>query len=441
MKNFPIVFAREFRETVRSRFFITTSVLFSVLLLLALALLLAVHLIPAGSMQTPSDDLVGITADQSALPAQYSVVIDDCTDGTLSERLAGHTPMVQYLPQKLTNSAIRSVFEQGADGCMVIQTDGSIIYYINPFDYDVGLTGYIQDALDAIAREDAMMAQGLSADEASIISGITGSITYSEVSNSDQLTPPAYSGADQSGYTDTGASLGIYLMATLMFTSISFYGQMVSARVAHEKSSRMIEVLATSASPAELLCGKVLGVSTAGFIQIFTFCSLLLAAVGAAIGKLAALSPELAALLSGVIGQTGVNLPFMLLYLVLGFVQLAFIYGGLGAMSSDTESVSGFAALPLQLPMIGYFIAMLSPMLSGSALLTAASHIPIISPFAMTARLGIEQVQPWEIILSAALQLAAIAVTAVLSARLYRRGMLRYGQPPKFKELLKAIRK
>jgi len=214
---------------------------------------------------------------------------------------------------------------------------------------------------------------------------------------------------------------------------------MVSSRVASEKSTRMIEVLATSASPAELLCGKVLGVGTAGFLQVSVFYTALLALGGAALHRLSGLSDYAAGILSGIVSSAAQNMGAVFLYLLLGFFQLAFIYGGIGAMSTDNDSVSGFAAIPLQLPSIGYMIAMLAPSISGSALLNAASYIPLVAPFAMPARLGVSEVSLWEVLLSLIIQFSFIALTAVISAKLYRRCMLRYGQPPKIREIFSII--
>ena len=74
-----------------------------------------------------------------------------------------------------------------------------------------------------------------------------------------------------------------YLLATallvLMFMAIITYGQWVATSVAEEKSSRVMELLITAATPRQLLLGKVMGAGGAGLIQY-------VAIVAAALGGL-----------------------------------------------------------------------------------------------------------------------------------------------------------
>ncbi len=444
MKNFPLVFAREFRETVRSRFFRSTSILFGAVVLLAFIGLILFRFIPSGGLTSlVPDDLVGITGGTTGGQTQYTVAIDDRSGAGFTERLSGGQTVIEYRPETLSDAAIRAVFEAGADACLIIHEDGSALYYFSPFAFDFRLSDMVRESLNQIAREDAMAVYGISPSDAAEILSTTCVMNYSEVSRTDLMTEPEDTGdspTSGAGFEQTGASVVVYLIASMMFLSISLYGQMVSGRVMHEKHSRMIEVLASSATPAELLCGKVLGVGAAGFSQILLFYSAMLAIGAGFVSRLPG-TDEIAVLLSEMLSAAGGNIAAIFIYMLLGFVLVAFIYGGLGAMSSDTETVSGFAAIPLHLPMLGYFIAMMSPFLADSAILTIASFLPILSPFAMPARICLGQAAVWEIIISMLLQLGCTACAAILSARLYRRGMLRYGQPPKLKELLRSLGK
>ena len=62
-----------------------------------------------------------------------------------------------------------------------------------------------------------------------------------------------------------------YVLATifviLMFMAIQVYGNWVAASVAEEKSSRVMELLISAATPRQLLFGKVLGNGAAGLTQ------------------------------------------------------------------------------------------------------------------------------------------------------------------------------
>jgi ABC-2 type transport system permease protein len=58
------------------------------------------------------------------------------------------------------------------------------------------------------------------------------------------------------------------------------------------------------------------------------------------------------------------------------------------------------------------------------------SYIPFWTPWVMMARIGRGTVAGWEIALTVALMLAAIYASAWFAARLYRFGVLMYGQRP-----------
>ncbi len=52
-----------------------------------------------------------------------------------------------------------------------------------------------------------------------------------------------------------------------MFITILIYGMWVATGVATEKSSRVMELMISAASPRQLLVGKVLGIGGAGLTQ------------------------------------------------------------------------------------------------------------------------------------------------------------------------------
>jgi ABC-2 type transport system permease protein len=66
--------------------------------------------------------------------------------------------------------------------------------------------------------------------------------------------------------------------------------------------------------------------------------------------------------------------------------------------------------------------------------------VPLWSPFVMMARLSIGQVEPWELALSIGLLAATVPLVTLLSIRVYRAGVLLYGQPPTLRTFVRAIR-
>lgn len=418
MRAFRIVFGMEFRETVRSRPFIVISVLFALLLVCAAGLSIFVTLMTNVSHQPEivPDEFVEVTPDQSGIIGLYTVAAEDRSDADILGRLEKRLPQINFVQCELDDTVITDALENKVDGCIVISSDTVFDYYSRSSLYEFSvLPDLISQELTEMAQEDAFALLGVSPTDAHTAMNIR---------------------ADYIPHTVGGFSYGKYLVSTvitvLLFVAITLYGQMVATRVTAEKGSRTIEVLAASVSPEAMLCGKVLGVGAAALLQMAVFLSGLCLFAGGIMGDIA----------KQLIGISVLDAVWMCLYFVLGFALTAFIYGGLGAMVSQTEDLSGISSLPLIPLTVGYFISLMATSLGrGGILLTIASYIPFWSPLVMFSRMALEDVSAWEIILSLLILLVTTIFAAKLSARLYRRGMLRYGKPPKLREYIDSLRK
>jgi ABC-2 type transport system permease protein len=187
--------------------------------------------------------------------------------------------------------------------------------------------------------------------------------------------------------------------------------------------------------------GKIFGIGLAGLTQIGLV-----------------LMPSIAALvLSGVIGdavlgpQPGGSAPSLaglspglivgfLVYFILGFALYAAIYAAAGSLVSRPEDVQ-MIALPLSLIAIaGYLQAVLALTGGLSTFIRIGSYVPFWSPFVMVTRLAVGRVEPWEIALSLGLLVVFVPLVILLAIRVYRAGVLLYGQRPTWRTFLVAIR-
>ena len=71
---------------------------------------------------------------------------------------------------------------------------------------------------------------------------------------------------------------------------------------------------------------------------------------------------------------------------------------------------------------------------------TALSQVPFVSPFMMVSRITSGQVTPPEVLLSIALLVVCILGTLWLAARIYRAGVLLYGQRPGIGAIVRLVR-
>jgi ABC-2 type transport system permease protein len=129
-----------------------------------------------------------------------------------------------------------------------------------------------------------------------------------------------------------------------------------------------------------------------------------------------------------------------LVYFVLGFSLYAALYAGAGSLLSRAEDLQ-IVALPLSIPAIaGYLPAVLALSGGSSSFIRIASYVPIWSPFVMLSRLSIGHVEAWELALSIGLLLVTVPLVTWLAIRVYRAGVLLYGQPPTLGTFVRAIR-
>ncbi|MBQ3015437.1 MAG: ABC transporter permease [Clostridia bacterium] len=226
-----------------------------------------------------------------------------------------------------------------------------------------------------------------------------------------------------------------YIMIFALYMVILLYGQMVATNVATEKSSRAMEVLVTSAKPTSMMFGKVLASCIAGFSQ-------LVLVFGTAILLYNVNSKALSNPLIASIFDIPIELfVYLIVFFVLGFLIYAFMFGAIGSTASKLEDINT-SVMPITFLFIIAFIVVMFSMSSGSVDNTAmliCSYIPFTSPMAMFTRICMSTVAWYEIAASIAILIGSTVGIGVLSAKIYRVGVLLYGMPPKFSTIMKTV--
>ncbi len=232
-----------------------------------------------------------------------------------------------------------------------------------------------------------------------------------------------------------------YVFVILTFMAIQVYGNWVAASVAEEKSSRVMELLITAATPRQLLFGKVLGNGGAGLTQ---YGAVLLAAL---VGFLAqgALSDWAHAhgLLQSASDASiqGLTPPLVLgfgVFFILGFILYSILYAAAGSMASRQEDVQQIAVPLTFLGLGGYLLSFIALPLIEAPWVKVVSWIPFVSSFLFPARIALSPPAPWEYLLSIGLLVVAIFGALWVAARIYAAGVLLYGQRPTMRAILRA---
>lgn len=252
------------------------------------------------------------------------------------------------------------------------------------------------------------------------------------------------------------SGLSILLMyVTFMF--IIIYGVRVMRSVLEEKNNRVVEIIISSVKPFELMMGKILGVTLVALTQFLIWISM--SVIGALVLNTGFASfqknipggnQELASKLD--IAQIAtqishslleLNIPLIIfvfiVFFLLGYIFYSSIYAAIGSAvdnETETQQFTLFAILPLTLGMYGSFSLMNNP---DGPLGFWLSIIPFTSPVAMIARIPFG-VPAWQIALSIALLLGTTIFMIFLAGKIYRVGILMYGNKATLKEIWKWIR-
>ena len=317
-----------------------------------------------------------------------------------------------------------------ADGVLTVSRadDDSLAFVYTSEDGEQDQTVLLtQAAVSDLALRDNLTRLGLSADEAQ------------QVRATPQMSVTSAGGEQATDDTEQGFRYGVaYVSSLVMYMAVMVYGLWVAQGVVEEKSSRIMEIMINAARPSELMFGKVIGIGLAGLTQLVP---VLL------IGGIGLFSQERLADALGVEGGNFAGIDFgalsvelvgfFLLYFLLGFMLYAALYAGIGSLVSRQEDVST-ATTPMTFAVvIGFFAAIYTLGAPDSMVARVVSIVPLTSPMTMVPRVMLGEPEVWEIALSVLLLVVAVYLAGLLAARIYRMGVLMYGQRPSLKVIFK----
>ena len=243
-----------------------------------------------------------------------------------------------------------------------------------------------------------------------------------------------------------------YIMAIGIYMAMFIYGSLIMRGVIEEKTSRIIEIMASSAQPFELLLGKVLGVGALGATQFLIWvvtisgitsfgAPLIYSFMGhtetAATVAQATQSPQLAMQMPTISASLWI---FFIIFFVFGYLMYSALFAAVGSAAdseTDVQQLTFPITIPIILPIMFLTNVTANP---GSTFAVITSMIPLFSPILMIARMAVSSVPLWQSIGSVVLMSLTFVGLMWVSSRVYRVGILMYGKKPSFKEIAKWIR-
>jgi ABC-type Na+ efflux pump permease subunit len=221
----------------------------------------------------------------------------------------------------------------------------------------------------------------------------------------------------------------------LLFISIMQIAQLLMMATIEEKSNRIAETLLAAIQPSDIMAGKTLGVACVGVTMVGGWLTLILGLL-AVFGSMFNLGGFAGAILAGI---SAWNIMWFLVYFVLGFLLYAAVTGAIGAAVNNIREAQPYMT-PVMLFMIIPLIIMVPVAQDPTALWARVlSYVPPLTPFLMMSRSGAPPPMI-DYIATTALLLVTVVIAMYLSGRIFQRGLLNSGAPPKFGEMLSWAR-
>jgi ABC-2 type transport system permease protein len=440
LRNIRLIIGREYKNRVTQRSFIITSVILLVIVFLATFVPTIVQLIKAGPTSQTSQTHIVVVNEAGSVAGLTDTALA-ATIGTALNGAAGtqtaSTPAfaLSFSPAHALADLQQQVKSGQLDILLVLDRptnqDVRFTYYTTNSSTNDPNLSTVQGLTQLLAFLDTAHRLGLTSQETQRLGASPDLVVVqTQPSQTTQLTSESAAG---------------YVLALagviLIFISIQIYAGIVATGVAEEKSSRMMELLLNAATPFQLLAGKIVGIGAACLTQMG-------GVVVVGIGALLLQTPVQAALFGAKAGSfsqylTGASIPFYLLFLVyflLAFFLYATLYAGLASLVKRQEEVQSVIMLPLLLLSSGYVLFFFVVATPDATVTKVLSYLPFWTPIFMLLRLAAGTVAWWEIVITVALMLLTILACTWFAARLYRYGVLMYGQRPGLGQLLKLAR-
>jgi len=231
-------------------------------------------------------------------------------------------------------------------------------------------------------------------------------------------------GMEQAGGSEIVAYLTPLIFCMMLFFAVFRSSQVLFRSVLEERSNKLVEILLSSLSPQQLMSGKILGLGLVGLVQLVFYLS-----VGILISSYRGFN---------IINSDQVIL--FLLYFLTGYLLYASIFAAIGCVFNSEQEAQQFIAILSVLTVLPIILSSYVITNPHATIVKILSYIPVITPFFMILRIGIEMPSILEIIATLVLMVGFVIFTMYAAGKIFRVAILMYGKRPKFDEIIRWIK-
>ncbi|MGB5931963.1 MAG: ABC transporter permease [Anaerolineae bacterium] len=201
--------------------------------------------------------------------------------------------------------------------------------------------------------------------------------------------------------------------------------------VATEKENRTMEIMITSVTPGQLIGGKTVGLLAAALTQLAIYVIVVVVGLTVAASYVEVLQ---------YVTVPWTYLGVMALFFFPAYALIAAVMVAIGAAVTDLQQgqqVAGILNLFFMAPLFLLTVLLVNP---GHPVLVFMTLFPTTAFLTISLRWGLGTVPLWQIGVSWVLLVATTIFMVWAAARIFRAGMLRYGQPLNLKTVVAVIR-
>jgi ABC-2 type transport system permease protein len=420
MKNkIGLIIAREYRQRVKKKSFIITTLLMPILMVLLTALP-ALMLV----LNEPDERNVAVIDDSGVilpnLESNSTVRYFDAHDATKQELLASDSVYGVLIID-------RNIVDNPA-GVTLLTTESSTVAV------NSDITGQMEKII-----ENRKLRKYNIENLDKILDDVETTVTLRT------LTTDVDGQKEQDQSAELSAGLGT-LLNFVLYMFILLYGGMVMNSIIEEKNNRVLEIVVSSVNPTQLMLGKVIGVGLVALTQVLIWAAIIIAFATTALQSLlpAAVDASDVAMLSAIMAL--VSLPFLLkifamliIFLLGGYLFYASVFAAIGAAVDNVQDAAQLQTLGV-VPVLFGLIASMSVLADPNGLFAVVcSLVPFTSPMVMMARMPFG-VPLWQTVTSIVLLFLSVIFMIWFAAKVYRVGIFMYGKKPTVRDLIRWAR-
>jgi len=227
----------------------------------------------------------------------------------------------------------------------------------------------------------------------------------------------------------------VYVMLFVIYFLVILYANMIAMEVATEKSSRVMEILISSVSPITQMFAKILAIALVSLTQLIVWIGVgyfsikqnLETMSGGFFTFFGFQDTQLSTIIYGVV------------FCLLGYLLYATMAAFLGSLVTRIEDVQQMITPMIMFVVAGFMLAVFGLDNPEASFVTVTSYIPFFTPMLMFLRVGMLDLPLWEGFLGIGILIITIVLLAIFGAKVYKGGVLMYGQSGALKDIKKAL--